>query len=73
MAQNYKYNETKTKKFTIKGYLSGDGKNIDYVNADKEEKTIGVEKVFSKFGGQQIELTVAVKTDDDLTEEFEEE
>ena len=73
MAQNYKFNKTKTTKFTIKGDLSNDGKLIDYIDGDKAERTITIEKVFSKFCGQPIELSIAVKTDDDLTEKFEEE
>lgn len=73
MAQNYKFNKTKTTKFTIKGNLSSDGRLIDYVDGDKTERTITIEKVFSKFHGQPIELSIAVKTDDDLTGEFEEE
>lgn len=71
MAQNYKYNQVTTKKFAIKGKLSDDGKTIFYVDGDKEERIIAVNKCFDKFNGQMIELTIAVKEDEDLTEEFE--
>ncbi len=70
--QNYKYNKVTTKKFSIKGELSNDGKIITYVNGDKEEMEIPVSKCFEKFAGQPIELSLALKTDEDLTDEFEE-
>ena len=71
--QNYKYNKVTTKKFSIKGELSTDGKTITYVNGDKEEATIAVATCFAKFAGQPIELSLALKTDEDLSDEFEEE
>lgn len=71
--QNYKYNKVTTEKFSIKGELSADGKMISYVNGDKEDAVISVEKCFEKFAGGPIELTLSLKTDEDLSEEFEEE
>lgn len=71
--QNYKYNKTIIEKFTIKGELSDDGKMITYENGDKEEATISVQKCFEKFAGSPIALSIALKTDEDLSEEFEEE
>lgn len=71
MAQNYKYNKNTTEKFTIKGELSENGKVITYVNADKQECRINVDTCFAKFCGEPIELTIAVKIDEDLSDEFE--
>lgn len=73
MAQNYTYKKNIVEKFSIKGELSEDGKTISYINGDKEECEITVEKCFSKFAGQPIELSLALKTTQDLEDEFEEE
>ena len=73
MAKNYTYNRVLTDKFNIKGILSDDAKTITYVNADKEELTISVDKCFEPFKGDEITLTISVKQDQDLSDEFEEE
>ena len=72
MSQNYKYKRSTTNKFSIKGELSDDGKEISYVDGDKEEKVISVDKCFSKFRGMPIEFSITLKTDEDLSEEYEE-
>ena len=69
----YAYNRNTVEKFSIKGELSDDGTMITYINKDKEEKTIPVDRCFKIFGGSYIELTLAKKTTEDLEEEFEEE
>lgn len=71
--QNYQYKKNTVTKFNIKGELSSDGRTIHYVNGDKEECTITVSKCFEKFAGEPIELTLALKTTEDLEDEFEEE
>lgn len=71
--QNYKYNKITTEKFNIKGELSDDCRTIKYIDGDKEEREITVEKCFEKFAGQPIDLTLTLKTDEDLSGEFEEE
>lgn len=73
MAQNYTYKKNTTEKFNIKGVLSDDHKTIVYIDSEKEERTITVDKCFSKFGGLPIELNIAVKTIEDLEDEFEDE
>ena len=73
MAQNYKYNKVTTEKFNIKGELSNDCKTIKYIDGDKEEREISVAKCFEKFAGQEIALSLMLKTDEDLSDEFEEE
>lgn len=72
MAQNYKYNKSVAEKFAIKGELSDDGRTINYVDAEKDMKTISVDKCFSAFKGQEIALTITTKFDEDLSDEFEE-
>ena len=71
MAKNYKYNKTVMEKFNIKGNLSQDGKEIEYENSDKVQEIISVEKIFSKFAGEDIVLSISLKTDADLSDEFE--
>ena len=73
MAQSYKYNKVTTEKFNIKGELSDDCKTIKYINGDKEEQEISLAKCFEKFAGTEIALSIMLKTDEDLSEEFEEE
>ena len=73
MSQNYKYNKVTMNRFAIKGELSNDGKTIAYINGDKEEKIISVNKCFSKFCGQPIELIITLKTEENLCDEFMEE
>jgi len=73
MAQNYTYKKNTTEKFNIKGLLSDDCKVITYIDGDKEEQTITVDKCFSKFGGMPIEFTLAIKSTEDLEDELEEE
>ena len=69
--KNYKYEQNTTKKFSIKGELSENGKVITYVDQDKDEKTITVDKCFSKFAGLPIEVAIAVKSVEDLGDELE--
>ena len=71
MAKNYKYSKTVMEKFNIKGNLSQDGKEIEYENSDKVQEIISVEKIFSKFAGEDIVLSISLKTDADLSDEFE--
>ena len=71
MAKNYTYNEKINKRFAIKGDLSADGKEIRYINSAKEEATISIDKCLSPFKGMLIELSIAMKTEEDLTKELE--
>ena len=69
---NYKYNQITTTKFSIKGTLTNDGKGIKYINDDKDEKYITIDKCFSEFCGLPIELSISLKTEQDLSDEIEE-
>ena len=71
MAKNYTYNEKVNKRFAIKGDLSTDGKEIYYTNSDKESATISIDKCLSPFKGMTIDLSIAMKTEEDLTKELE--
>ena len=71
MAQNYKYGKSVVEKFTIKGDLDESGKIIKYIDSNKDEKTITVERCLEKFRGFPIEFTVSIKTESDLSDEIE--
>lgn len=72
MATNYTYKKNLTEKFSIKGDLSNDGTTISYIDGDKTMNEISVATCFAKFVGEPIELTISVKTVQDLEDEFEE-
>lgn len=72
MAKNYTYNQTMTTKFNIKGILSDDGNTIHYVNQDKEELEISLDKCFEPFLGQEITMMIGTKIDTDLSGDLEE-
>ena len=67
---NLKYNKATTEKLAIKGVLSEDGTTIQYENAEKEMVEVTVDKCFKMFAGQPIVLSLQLKTDEDLSEEF---
>lgn len=74
MAKNPSFTRSMTDKFVIKGKLSDDGATITYITDDKEEDEISVEKCFKNFHGENIELTIAVKMNQDLgSGDYEEE
>lgn len=55
-----------TDKYVIKGELSDDGSFIKYINEDKDELEMPFAKCLENFVGKYIELTVAVKLNQDL-------
>lgn len=61
-----KKTRTITDQLNVKGVLSDDGTEITYLDKDKQEKVISVEKCLDVFKGQAINFTVVVKTDDEL-------
>lgn len=66
MAKNPNFVRNMVDKFSIKGHLSKDGKIITYINDDKEEAQITVEKCLGNFRDEEVEFVVAVKTSQDL-------
>lgn len=72
MAKSLNYVRTMTDKFSVKGLLSEDGTEITYINEDKESVTIPADRCFKNFCGENIEVTVVVKTTQDLGDGSEE-
>lgn len=64
--KNYTFTRSMVDKFNIKGYLTEDGENIEYENSDKEAAVISISQCLEPFKGENITLTIAVKTDQDL-------
>lgn len=74
MSKNPSFTRNMTDKFVIKGALSDDGTTITYINEDKEQMDISVARCFKNFCGENIELTIAVKMNQDLgSGDYEEE
>ena len=71
-SKNPSYTRSLTDKFAIKGILSEDGKTIQYLDANKDEQTITIDKCLENFRGEAIELQAVIKMNQDLTEEDEE-
>lgn len=67
MAKNPNFIRNMVDKFAIKGHLSEDGRVITYINDDKEEAQIDIEKCLKSFRNEEIELTIAVKMSQDLS------
>lgn len=66
MAKNPNFTRNMVDKFSIRGHLDGDGETITYINDDKEELETTIAKCFKNFVNEDIELTIAVKTSQDL-------
>lgn len=73
MAKSLSFTRSMTDKFSVKGLLSEDGKEITYANEDKEDVTIPIDRCFKNFCGENIEVTVATKMTQDLGDGSEEE
>lgn len=73
MAKNYSYTRSLTDKLAIKGELSEDGKTIKYIDENKEESIVSIDKCFEPFKSEFIELTIAVKMNQDLGDDSVEE
>ena len=64
--RNPSYTRSLTDKFVIKGELSEDGTVINYIDSDKNEAVIEVEKCLKPFMGENIELSISIKMNQDL-------
>lgn len=73
MAKNPNFTRSMQDKFVIKGKLSGDGSIIKYIDDDKEEQEYNVADCFKNFLNENIELSIAVKINQDLGVRSEEE
>ena len=73
MAKNFSYKRSTTDKISVKGKLNDDGTTIKYLDENKVEQEITIAKCLSDFKGQEIDFTVSIKDDSDLTiDEIEE-
>lgn len=69
MAKNFTYTRNLTDKLVIKGVVSDDGDTITYIGANDEEVVFPIEKCFSSFRGEFVEVVVSTKTNKDLLDE----
>jgi len=64
--KNYRFTRSMVDKFNIKGHLSEDGTKIEYTDSNKKDAVISIEECLEPFKDEEITLTIAVKTDQDL-------
>lgn len=65
---NLTHKKTVTEKVVIKGILSDDGKTITVMEKDVE-KDVTIQDYVNKFVGEYIEVTLQIKSEDDLSDE----
>ena len=68
MATNkLQFKRTTTDKLTVKaGTLSEDCEVITYLDEDKDEKEVKIADLLKPFKNETIDLSIALKTDEDL-------
>ena len=71
--KNPTYNRSIVEKFNIKGQLSNDGAEIEFINTDRETEVKSVLNMLKPFFGEFVEITVSTKTMQDLEDDSEEE
>ena len=71
--KNMAYKKQNLNKITVKGILSDDGSFITYIDDDKNEQTIDVVKCFKLMAGNDITFTLALKGEEDASDELMEE
>ena len=71
--KNIAYKKQNLNKITVKGILSDDGSYITYIDDDKNEQTIEISKCFKLMAGNEITFTLALKGEEDASEELMEE
>lgn len=60
------FKRTTTDKVTVKGLLSEDGTYITYKDENKIEQDIKIADVLNAFKNQPIDLSVTLKSEEDL-------
>lgn len=66
-ANKLQFKRTTTDKLTVKaGTLSEDCTVISYLDEDKDEKEVKIADLLKPFKNQTIDLSIALKTDEDL-------
>ena len=63
---NLTFKRNTTDKQTVKGIMSDDCKTIRYTDEYDEEQTMEVSDLMHDFKGQEVTMSVALKTDEDL-------
>ena len=63
---NLTFRRNTTDKLIVKGIMSDDCKTITYTDEYDEEQTMEVSDLMHAFKGQEVTLSVALKTDEDL-------
>ena len=64
--KNLKFKRTTTDKIQVKGILSEDGTTVTYEDDNKIEQEIKVADLLNAFINQSIDLSVSLKTEEDL-------
>lgn len=68
--KNLSYKKSGIDKITVKGTLSEDCSTITYVDDNKDEQEIEVAKCLKFMAGKDIVFTMALKNDEDCSEEL---
>ena len=63
---NLTFRRNTTDKLTVKGIMSDDCKTITYTDEYDEEQTMEVSDLMHAVKGQEVTMSVALKTDEDL-------
>lgn len=63
---NLTFKRNTTDKLTVKGIMSDDCKTITYTDEYDEEQTMELSDLMRAFKGQEVTMSVALKTDEDL-------
>ena len=63
---NLTFRRNTTDKLTVKGIMSDDCKTITYTDEYDEEQIMEVSDLMHAFKGQEVTMSVALKTDEDL-------
>lgn len=63
---NLTFKRTSADKLTVKGVMSDDCKTITYTDEYDEEQTAEVSDLIHAFKGQEVTMSVALKSDEDL-------
>ena len=63
---NLTFRRNTTDKLTVKGIMSDDCKTSTYTDEYDEEQTMEVSDLMHAFKGQEVTMSVALKTDEDL-------
>ena len=65
------YNRRSTEKLVLKGVVDSDYLHINYNDEDGHSKAVSLLDVMRRFEGQNVSITVAMNTDEDLLDEGE--